>query len=91
MRHQYELLGKTYSWYYYTPFTDWTRLHPENPDMQAILGIHHLYPFYGNRKINQELSSQGRRIGEKRVIQLENDSFQGVDIGGLIDYEKDKI
>ena len=74
VEHQCELLGKTRSWYYYTPSIDWTRLHQENLDMEAIWGIHNLYPFYGYRKINQELSRQGKLIGEKRAYRLMRES-----------------
>ena len=67
---QCELLGKTRSWYYYTPFIDWERLAQDNRDLEAILDVHLLYPFYGYRKIDQELIRQGSVVGTKRVYRL---------------------
>jgi putative transposase len=67
---QCELLGKTRSWYYYTPFIDLTRVNQDNLYIEAILDVHHMYPFYGYRKINQELLRQGCKAGRKRVYRL---------------------
>jgi putative transposase len=67
---QCELLGKTRSWYYYSPAPDLIRLQADNNDLEAILNIHQAYPFYGYRKIEQELLRRGKNLGEKRVYRL---------------------
>jgi putative transposase len=67
---QCELLGKTRSWYYYTPTLDESRLAADNLHLEAIEEIHQAYPFYGYRKIEQELQRRGWVVGEKRVYRL---------------------
>lgn len=67
---QCELLGKTRSWYYYTPTLDESRLALDNLHLVAIEETHQAYPFYGYRKIEQELLRQGWAVGEKRVYRL---------------------
>jgi putative transposase len=67
---QCQLLGKTRSWYYYTPTLDEQRLATDNLHLEAIAEIHQAYPFYGYRKIEQELQRQGWTVGAKRVYRL---------------------
>ena len=64
---QCKLLELSRSWIYYTPVPVSTR---DIEIMRQIDEIHLMYPFYGNRKIRNELWYRGHDIGRDRVRRL---------------------
>jgi putative transposase len=67
IRRQCELLAVSRSGWYYEPL----EASPEEWDlMRRIDELHLQFPFYGSRKLRQQLEAEGHRINRKRVQRL---------------------
>lgn len=68
---QCELLGKSRSWYYYTPYKDPSRTAKDDFDKKIIEYVSGLIPFYGYRKVSLEVQDRFRvSISFKRMYRL---------------------
>jgi putative transposase len=67
IRRQCELLAVSRSGWYYAPASTSSE---ELDLMRRIDELHLQFPFYGSRKMRQQLEAQGRRVNRKRVQRL---------------------